>query len=244
MPKITNKSLQSERRRLDKIAQTFSMGESLNKKLEKYKLIKMRLDVKDGEVLEVGCADGFLTKGLAEHYKHITAIDASEKLLKKAKRLRLKNAEFVHTLFEEYEPKKQFDTIILAEILEHVINPVLLLKLSRRWLKDTGRVIIISPNAKSLHRQIGVFASMLKDIHDLNETDIRVGHRRVYDHKSMTKDIRLAKLKIVKSDGIFLKPLANIQMDTLDDKVLDAFFEIGEKTSPEWLAQLYFVCKK
>ena len=243
MPRKTNYYL-NERKRLDDIAKDFSMGKDFNAKLEKYKLIKIREDAKNGEILEVGCADGFLTKGLARYFKHITAIDASKKLIEKAKKHNLNNVIYKQTLFERFVPEFKFDTIILAEILEHVINPSQLLKLSREWLKEDGAIIIISPNAYSIHRQIGKLANMLKDIHDLNKTDIGVGHRRVYDHKLMAKDITNAGLKILKADGIFFKPLSNEQMNTLNQKTIDAFFEIGKKFPPEFLAQLYFVCGK
>lgn len=44
----------------------------------------------------------------------------------------------------------------------------------------------------------------------LNEGDIRIGHRRVYDMKSLKNDFMDAGLEIVTSGGYWLKPESNM----------------------------------
>jgi len=60
----------------------------------------------------------------------------------------------VHSLFEDYEPDKLFDTIILEHVLEYVDNPVGLLKLVKIWLNPKGRLFLRVPNANSIHKQL------------------------------------------------------------------------------------------
>ena len=233
-----------ERKRLADIAVDFSMKTGFDARLEKYRILTIIENIQGDDILEVGCAEGFMTQELSKNFKSITAIDASEKMIGEAKKLYLKNVDFICTLFEEYNPEEKFSNIVLCNILEHVRDPIELLKKSREWVKDGGSIVVLCPNAQSVHREIGVLAGMMSDIHDLNETDIRVGHRRVYDIKSLKEDIEVADLKIVKWGGIFLKPLSNSQMAPLDDKVIDAFYLIGKKLSPEVLTEIYVQCKK
>ncbi len=233
-----------EKKRLEDIGKTFTMESGLTKKVEKYFVEKLKENLGPGQTLEVGCADGYLAKKLARFTTHITGIDGSKKLIDKAKKRKIKNATFIHSLFEEYSPEIKFDYIILCDILEHVINPINLLKMSKTWLKYNGKILIISPNANSVHRQIGVLSGMIKDVHELNATDLRVGHRRVYDFKLLKKDVKKAGLKVVKEDGFFLKPLSDSQLENLPDKVINAFYLIGDQLPKNLLALLYFVCKK
>lgn len=235
--------LSKEKKRLAEIGKNFTMGEGLTKKLGEYFIQLIKSDLKNGYILDVGCADGIMAKRLSPFVKHITAIDGSQNLIQKAKQLKLNNVDFIFTLFEQYKPSKKFDTIILSDILEHIEEPVKLLEKCRQWLKKKGVIIIISPNATSLHRQIGVLAGMLHDVHDLNPTDLRVGHRRVYDMNILKKDIKKAGLTIIKSDAFFLKPLSDSQLENLPPEVINAFYLIGSKFPKKFRALLYAVCK-
>lgn len=236
--------LQQEKKRLEDIGKKFTMDSGLTKKVERYFIEKLKEDLGPGQTLEVGCADGYLAKNLIKYTTHITGIDGSKKLIERAKKRKIKNSTFICSLFEEYNPEVKFDYIILCDVLEHVLNPLSLLKFSKNWLRRGGKILIISPNANSIHRKVGVLAGMLSDIHDLNISDLRVGHRRVYDSKILRKDIKKTGLRIIKEDGFFLKPLSDSQLDKLPDEVINAFYLIGEKIPKDLLALLYFVCKK
>jgi len=237
-------NLKLEKKRLLNINKGFSMKTGFNGKLEKYRILTIKENLKDGEILDIGCADGLMVKELSKYFKHITAIDGSEELINRAKQFNLKNVDFIYTLFEEFESKIKFDSIILSDILEHVNDPISLLNMAKKWVKDNGVIVILCPNANSIHRNIGVLAGMIKDIYKLNKSDISVGHRRVYDIQSLSKDIKLAKLEIIKWGGMFLKPLSNEQMNQLDDKVIEAFYLIGKKLDPELLTEIYVKCKR
>ena len=228
-----------EKKRLADIATHFSMGTGFNGRLEKYSIQTVREQCKGQRLLDVGCADGFMVRALAPYFTHITAIDGSEELIARAKELHLSNVEFLWTLFEEYKPTQKFDTVILSDILEHVDNAVELLRLAKEWICEDGVVVALCPNAYSIHRQIGVLSGMLTDVHDLNPTDISVGHRRVYDIQTLTTDIETAGLHVRTWGGMYLKPLSNGQMDALPDSVVDAFYAIGKNLPPDLLTELY-----
>lgn len=236
--------LSVEKNRLAAIAKTFSMRTGFNGRLEKYRIMTIRSILKNGRVLDVGCADGLMAMGLAQNIDFITAIDGSQELVDRARQLELKNVEFICTLFEEFRPQKKFDSIILSDILEHIDNPRHLLSLSKEWVKDDGVICILCPNAGSIHRRVGVLAGMLNNVYDLNETDLRVGHRRVYDMELLTQEVSHHGLRVLKYGGMFLKPLSNDQMDQLPDAVVDAFYEIGRGLPCNLLAEIYVQCAK
>ena len=148
----------------------------------------------------------------------------------------------VISLFEDYVPKQKFDTIIMAHILEHVKHPLLLLKRAKQWLEKDGILLVDVPNANSLHRQIGVKMGLLKTVTDLNKTDIQIGHRRVYTLAYLKKDILDAGFKILKTGGIFLKPISNKQIEeTWNKDIINAFYELG-KEYQSIDAEIYIVC--
>ena len=76
-----------EKKRLEEIAKDFTMESGLTKKVEAYFIEKIKKDLKKGRLLEIGCADGYLSKMLSEFPVKITAIDGSKKLIDKAEHL-------------------------------------------------------------------------------------------------------------------------------------------------------------
>ncbi|HSX16783.1 MAG TPA: class I SAM-dependent methyltransferase [Patescibacteria group bacterium] len=191
--------------------------------------------------LEMGPADGEMTRFIKDDFKKLTVVDASEQYVEAAKKIS-KNIDGHTALFEEFEPTEKYDTIVMSHVLEHVQDPVLVLQRARTWLKPGGRIIAVVPNADSLHRRLGVKLGMLEQETQLNDQDIEIGHRRVYTREALDRDIRSAELQSITKGGIFMKLLSNNQMLTFDDpKLIDAMFELG-KDFPQYCSEIYAVC--
>jgi len=195
--------------------------------------------------LELGCAGGLWTEHLVNYFKRVIAVDGDLELVRETRnRIKSNNLEVVCSLFEELESNEKFDTILMAHILEHVADPILILRKAKNWLNDDGVILVVVPNANSLHRQAGVKMGLLKRIDELNEVDKKIGHRRVYTWETLKRDIESTGLKIKKMGGIFLKPLTNAQIEAWFTKeMMDAFYELG-KEYPEIAAEIYVVCEK
>jgi 2-polyprenyl-3-methyl-5-hydroxy-6-metoxy-1,4-benzoquinol methylase len=191
--------------------------------------------------LEMGPADGEMTRFLKDDFEKLTVVDASEAYVEAAKKLG-KNVDGYTNLFEEFAPKERYDTIIMSHVLEHVQDPVQVLERAKSWLAPGGRIIAVVPNADSLHRRLGVKLGMLQAETDLNDQDKEIGHRRVYTREALDRDIRACGLQSINKGGIFLKLLSNTQMLTFDDqKLIDAMFELG-KDFPQHCSEIYAVC--
>lgn len=201
--------------------------------------------LKGPRILEMGCADGAMTSLLAEFFPDVTAVDGSAELIAKARKKAgdRKNLTFVNAMFEEIDLEPNFDTVLQAHILEHVENPVEVLSIGRRLLAPGGLLVAQVPNANSVHRMIGVKMGIIETVTSLSGQDLKLGHRRVYTMQNLKKDAESAGLTVVNEGGYFLKPLSNSQMESWDNRLLDAFFELG-RALPDIAAEIYVVCKK
>lgn len=198
-----------------------------------------------GSVLELGCGDGEMTKGLVKSFEEVTVVDGSSTMLKESeKRLaEYNNIEFIESYFEHFSTNKKFDVIIMSHILEHMDNPIELLTRVKGFLKEEGLVFIAVPNADSLHRQVAVEMDLLASVHTLNEQDLLLGHRRVYNFETLNADCKAAGYQILNQGGIMLKPLTNRQIEKQwTAEMIEGFMKLGDKY-PELAAEIYVVLK-
>lgn len=195
------------------------------------------------EVLELSCGEGGMTRWLGHHFSRVTTVDGSPALIEKARQaVTTGNVEFHCTEFEGFKPDRQFNSIIMSRILEHIEHPVPLLRRVAGWLGPAARLYIIVPNAHSLNRRVGLAMGMIQCLEELTERDRRVGHFRVYHRATLEADVRAAGLVPVFWSGIFLKPLSDAQVQDWPENLQDAFFEVG-KELPEWCTEIYLECR-
>ena len=222
--------------------------EGFNERLISYRARTIIELCKGRKVLELGCGDGLVTKELVKNFCEIVAVDGSSARVDRATK-RLESVKdnkgritFHVSLFENFKPKDSFDTIICAEILEHVGDPVQILVEAKSWLRKEGCIIVVVPNARSLHRRIGKIMGLISDVHELSGQDFAVGHKRYYEVDMLSEDIVKSGLEIESMGGILLKPLSNAQMEQLSVEITDAFYELGEELPPEYCAEIWARC--
>lgn len=196
--------------------------------------------MRKGSVLELGPAEGVMTDVLYPYYDDYTVVDGADYFVDAIKK-RYPGIKGHAVLFEEYSPSQAYDNIILGHVLEHVKCPIEILKLASSWLSEGGRIICAVPNANSIHRQAGVLMGLLETENQLNATDIRIGHRRVYDMDTLKKDFADAGLKIIQSGGYWLKPESNAQIEAnWNVDMVNAFLRLGERY-PDIAAEIYLI---
>ncbi len=165
------------------------------------------------KALDIPCGDGFVTKFFVDHFEKVVGVDASSTHLIEAKK-RLPFIEFHEALIEELTLSEKFDSIFMLNILEHVIDPVNVLKKVASFLEEDGILIVHVPNAEAINRQISVKMGTLTSLGELSPWDLDVaGHRRYYTLDSLKQHIQEAGLKMSKTGGIFYKMLSTAQFD-------------------------------
>jgi SAM-dependent methyltransferase len=136
------------------------------------------------------------------------------------------NVSVKNVLFEEFSTGEKFDVIEMGFVLEHIDDPQGLIRKYKDFLRPQGSIFIAVPNARSLHRVIGNRAGLLDDLYSLSKHDLELGHKRYFDKESLTKIVLESGLKILNTEGIFLKPFSTSQIRSLNlpQEVLDALF--------------------
>ena len=232
-----------EKQRCEEIAPKY-FSEKLKGVDEKYNkaALKKILPMCHGlNILELGCGEGLWTEALLQVFDRVVVVDASKSLIRNLQHKFGNKVICYHSLFEEFEAEDKFDTILAAHIFEHIQDPVTLLKRIATWLNIGGHLIILVPNAGSLHRRVGKQMGILKDTTRLSDSDRFAGHRRVYTLETLTGDIIKSGLKVIRTGGLTLKPLSNAQMERWPDDLLNAYLSLGEDI-PEYAGQIYAVC--
>jgi 2-polyprenyl-3-methyl-5-hydroxy-6-metoxy-1,4-benzoquinol methylase len=233
--------IHDEKNHLEHIANQSLYAAGANSASIKYSYkIAQRYLVGDN-LLEMGPAEGVMTELLATTGKRLTLVEGSS-LFCDALRQRFPQANVVHALFEEFRPMERFDNIVLVRALEHVQDPVDILRRAKQWLKpDGGRLFAAVPNARSLHRQAAVIMKMLPQEDALNEMDVHHGHRRVFDPESFRSIFYRAGLEIEIFGGYWMKPVSNKQIEeNWSEEMLEAFMQLGERY-PDIAGEIYVV---
>ena len=193
--------------------------------------------------LELGIADGESTRYIVERFEHVEVVDASDEFIGSIKE-RFPGILAHQCYFEQFSPDRKFSSIFMTHILEHLDDPLVLLNRAYEWLEEDGVALISVPNALSLHRLVGVKMGLLDTPYSLNDQDIKLGHRRVFDRQSMADLVADTKFSIKHFTGLMLKPLSNRQIQRdWDDKIVDAFFQVGFDF-PELCSEIIFVLGK
>jgi len=101
------------------------------------------------QILDVGCGDGRFSRAFAAacHSSSIIGIDISRKLAKDA------NSQFP-ALAATFDPRLpfrdgQFDAVLCSEIIEHLVDPDVLLTEIARVLTPEGYLFLTTPNLAS-----------------------------------------------------------------------------------------------
>lgn len=152
--------------------------------------------------------------------------------------------------FEDVAPKLsgEYDMIICASLLHEVESPDKFLDAVVKVCNKNTIVSIIVPNASSMHRLLGKEMNILKDEHDMTESNIDFQQHTVYDKNSLKKIMMDSGFEIVEESAFFVKPFSHKQMyymmktGILNEEVLDGLYVLGNHM-PEFASELYVNCR-
>ena len=237
---------EQEQARLERIASSYQGPDSsiTERQANRHAARQAVKLVRGPNVLVLGAATGAWAEPLLERFERFHTVDAVDHLIEQLQRRYQGRVRGFVSLFEQFEPPGDgYDTVVLGHVLEHVHDPAGLLVRCRGWLRPGGRLVILVPNASSLHRQVGVALGHLGAVTDMSPGDELLGHRRVYTSDALRAEVQAAGFDRVQLDGLFLKPLSNGQMDAFSDELRRAFFSLGS-AAPEVACIISCVAEK
>ena len=205
---------------------------------------------KSGSLLELGSYKGDFTKRFLPYFKDVTCVEASDAAIEEAKIKLGDKVHFVNTLFEKATLPNRYDNIVLTHVLEHLDNPVSLLKrVNDEWLSEHGRFFLVCPNANAPSRQIAVKMGLISHNSAITPAEAEHGHRCTYTLDTLERDAVAAGLKVVHRSGIFFKALANFQWDRLlqtdiiTPEYLEGCYKLGQHY-PDLCSSIFLMCER
>lgn len=204
----------------------------------------------NGSLLELGSFKGDFTKRLLSLFQDITCVEASDEAVFIAKKVLGGKVKFVNSRFENAALPTQYNNIIFTHVLEHLDNPVAILKrINYEWLSKNGRLFLVCPNANAPSRQIAVKMGLISHNTAITSSEKEHGHKITYTLDTLERDARTAGLQVIHRSGIFFKALANFQWDKLlntdiiSSEYLEGCYQLGQQY-PDLCSSIFLLCEK
>lgn len=184
-----------------------------------------------GRILNLGLGYGTWDERLAlEPDCTVVGLDYSERLVDEFS-MRYPSISYVRSDVFDYQPEAPFDSVAASHFLEHMAEPVQLLRRLASWIVPGGRILLVVPNAHSAHRLLGKHMGLLREVTDLNPGDRMLGHHRVYTKELLRAHVAEAGLTLEHLAGVTFKALSNGQLAQLPRAYVNAccaMHELGD----------------
>lgn len=178
--------------------------------------------------LELGIGHGVTLNKLKAYFKRVVVLEGASSLVKEYQG-KYDNVEIIETYFEQFSTREKFDNIGMGFILEHVDDPIAILRQFAQFLSATGRIFIGVPSASSMHRILAQKAGMLNDIRELTPTDHAFGHKRLWTYSDWKNLLETEGFKVEKIQGLAFKPFSTSQLASLNlaPSIIDALDDLS-----------------
>lgn len=145
-------------------------------------------------ILDVGCNDGYIGN-MSDSTNKFYGLDYSAYSIRKVRKIYSDAVIYDLNKLEKLSWNIKFDTIIFADVLEHVLYPEKVLKyFIDNYLKNSGEVIISLPNIANWQIRFSLLFGRF------NYTEMGIldkTHLHIYTFKSASQLIERAGLKVI-----------------------------------------------
>jgi 2-polyprenyl-3-methyl-5-hydroxy-6-metoxy-1,4-benzoquinol methylase len=100
-----------------------------------------------GRLLDIGCGGGAMLRRMHELGWHVEGVDSDGEAVRIARAKGLK--VYLGSIEEQKFSQESFDALIMSHVIEHVADPIGLLRECYRILKPGGHAVVVTPNARS-----------------------------------------------------------------------------------------------
>ncbi|HLC86292.1 MAG TPA: class I SAM-dependent methyltransferase [Candidatus Nanoarchaeia archaeon] len=180
----------------------------------------VRMCGQNKKLLDIGCFTGYLIKKLKQKNNEVYGVDISQKAVDAARKKGLNCFQGDVDKGLEFKDKN-FDTIVMGEIIEHIFDTDKVVREIKRMLKDKGHLVITTPNIASLNRRIRLLLGKnpyidIGTLNDNNKTTAS-GHIRYFTFDTLKILLERNGFKVVEktSDVFLLKSLRSYKLAKL-----------------------------
>lgn len=167
----------------------------------------------NGRVLDVGCSTGFLGEALAAQGCVVTGVEVDPKAAAEARAhlAEVVEADLNVTTLTDLFRGREFDVVVFGDVLEHLMEPDVVLRSAVPLLAAGGAVVISIPNVS--HGSLRL--ALLQGRWEYGETGLLDRtHLRFFTHGSVVRMVGGAGLHITRLQGSVVDPLAcEVQID-------------------------------
>jgi 2-polyprenyl-3-methyl-5-hydroxy-6-metoxy-1,4-benzoquinol methylase len=231
---------------LDKIAENYyftSQQQGIDNRCRDRLIERCVQEIRKGKVLELGFMDGQWSDRFLALGCQVTVVEGAARNLQYgvAKYLGRSDIRFIHSTFESFQATELYDYILMGGMLKHLDDPSALLSRSKAWLKPNGLLIATTPNARSLHRRVGLHMGLLSDLSELSPTDKKVGNLRHYDIDSFRSLLTSSGYSVRHIGSAGIKPVSSDRMADWPDELLTALDKLADEI-PDYGWYIYALC--
>lgn len=125
---------------------TINVSNKNNSHTQSYDRIQEFADGRTLKILEAGCSSGYFGTALVAQGHEVWGVEPYEEAAKKASEvLNRVHIGFIEDFFSNNQDE-QFDVIVFGDVLEHLADPIGVLRQSKNFLTDGGIVVASIPN--------------------------------------------------------------------------------------------------
>lgn len=182
----------------DYIKWSLSGHRSYNVSLQKVKLVSEYLPT-NSLIVDVGCAMGLFVKVAKSNGYNAIGVEPSSKLCEIA--TKIVQAEVYNCTVEDFQCPKPADAIVIWDVLEHVYDPVRILRACTKMLRQGGYVFLQVPNYKGIANRL---KTLLHRLHLKNRSFKHFGfpwHVYAFDKRSINYLLNLVGLQSIKLES-------------------------------------------
>lgn len=165
-----------------------------------------RLVGADRKVLEVGCAAGAMSAVLSRHYGcRVTGVEYDSRAAEQARQYceQVLEADLDAPDWAAPLRGKVFDTVLAADVLEHLRDPLACLRQLRTLLADDGRIVVSVPSIA--HN--GVLAALLSNEFEYRETGLLDRtHIHFFTGPTLQRMLNEAGFRVLLADAVEAGP--------------------------------------
>ena len=185
-------------------------------------------------LLDAGCGDGYWLHRLSDMEGiEFHGLDYNPLRAKRAMEV-APHAQISLGNLCDFEPQRQFDIVLLNQVIEHVTDDLGLLRHLKKFLKPHGRLIVGTPNEGALLQQI-----WLRCRGALKETD----HVHFYTERKIRSTIEHAGFRVTRiMREVFFPGSYRLFYGLTKRKWGFHLLQLGTKLLPGQCSDYYFVC--